>query len=697
MIVSKSESIENLEELPFMNQSLELEERVEDLLGRLTFEEKCMLSAGEGNNAPPAIERLGIGRFGMTDGPHGVSPYKTGVGPDGVKIPTEEPGTSTYFPTGIQLASTWNPNLLESFGAAIAEETRAVGRYMQLGPAMNICRNSMNGRTFEYYSEDPLLSGKMGAAAVRGIQSKKIAPCVKHYVANNFESNRFKANAIISQRALREIYLKGFKILVEDSDPWGIMSAYNQINGTFVSEHKTILRTILKDEWGFKGVVVSDWGATKHCSGIKGLVEAGLDIEMGSRNMYDIEEMKRLKEAGEFPEEFFDDNIRRILRVMFLTGLIDGREAVPEGEINTIEHQNISRSLAEEGMVLLKNENDLLPLEVSKINKVAILGKHADLKFGRKKLGGGSSAVYPPYEITIRQGLEKKLEGKVEFVEDPSDADMAVVCVGLEHTHDFKGGDHEGSDRLRYTLGILQPRLINKTVDKCPNTIVVCVNGQPFGMEKFVDNVPAILEAWYGGMEVGTVVADILFGDVNPSGKLPVSWPKCKDDIPTTFSLWKTIIGPREVVYEEGVFVGYRWYDTKNVGLRYCFGFGLSYTTFEYSNLSLSANSIKGKENLKVSCTVKNKGEIDGKEIVQLYVSDVEASVPRPNKELKGFKKIYVEAGKEATVEFELTYQDLAFFDEKSDGWKVENGDFEIMIGSSVQDIKLRKKFSYEN
>ncbi|MHA1683751.1 MAG: glycoside hydrolase family 3 C-terminal domain-containing protein [Promethearchaeota archaeon] len=695
--MNEENTSEEYRSLPYMDGSKDLEERVEDLLNRLTFREKCMLCAGEGNNSPPPIPRLGIPAFGMTDGPHGVSPYKTGVGPNGVKIPEESAGTSTYFPTGTQLASTWNPELMEKFGSALAEETRAVGRYMQLGPAMNICRQPMNGRTFEYYSEDPLLSGKMGAAAVRGMQKIRVSPCVKHYVANNFETNRFKVNAVVDKRTLEEIYLKGFKILVKESDPWGMMSAYNKINGVYVSEDKLILREILKDDWGFSGVVVSDWGATNHTSGIKALVEAGLDIEMGSRTKYVIDEMIAMKDAGEFPEEAFDDNIRRFLRTMFRVGIFDDPKTVPEGKINTKEHQAIARELAEEGMVLLKNEGDLLPLDAGKVKKIAILGKHADLKFGRKRLGGGSSAVFPPYEVTVREGLMRKCKGKIEIVEDPADADVAIVCVGLEHSHDFKGGDHEGTDRLNYSLGVKQPKLIVSTAKKNPNTIVVCINGSPFKMEKFIGKVPAILEAWYGGMEVGTVVADILFGDVNPSGKLPISWPKCKKDMPASFNVAQKLIQPlvKEVVYTEGVFIGYRHYDTNEIEPLFPFGHGLSYTSFKYSDLELSKESISGDEDVIVSFKVSNTGDRDGAETVQLYVRDVESSVKRPVKELKGFKKIMLEKGASLTVKLTITKEDLSFFDMENDAWVAEPGDFEILVGSSSRDIRLKTSFQY--
>ncbi|MHA1819956.1 MAG: glycoside hydrolase family 3 C-terminal domain-containing protein [Promethearchaeota archaeon] len=680
---------------PYWDESLSLEERVDDLLKRLTFEEKCRLSAGYGDNSPGTVERLGIGKFRMTDGPHGVSPgavEKSKYFLSGTGV-----AASTYFPTGIQMASTFDPDLLFKFGQALAEETRAAGCKMILGPAFNICRSPMNGRTFEYYSEDPILNGLLSTAAVKGIQSKRISCCIKHFVANNQESNRFKVNEIISRRALEEIYFRGFRMCVENAKPWGLMSSYNKINGTYVSEHKQILREFLKNQWKYDGVVVSDWGATHNCTGIKGLIEAGLDIEMGGVDRYNLDDMKALKESGEFPDEYFEDNVRRILRTYFRVGMFDDPKNVPEGSINTPEHQALARKMAEEGMILLKNDNDLLPLDINKVKKIALLGKHADIKFGRRKLGGGSSAVYPPYEITIREGLTNKCKGKVKIIDDPAEADVAIVCVGLEHTHDFKGGDHEGSDKLRYSLGVMQPRLINKTVKKNKNTIVVFVNGSPFGVEKFYENVPAILEAWYGGMEIGNVVADIIFGDVNPSGKLPVTWPKRKKDIPNPLSFWKTVIPVKEVRYDEGIFIGYRHYEKNNIEPRWCFGFGLSYTKFKYSNIKLSSTELKADQKLTISFDLSNIGERDGDEIAQLYIADLQCSEPRPIKELKGFKRVSLKAGETKNVTFEIDKNDLMFFSENKNEWIAEDGEFEVLIGSSSKDIHLKAKFNYNN
>ncbi|NMC04762.1 MAG: glycosyl hydrolase, partial [Candidatus Lokiarchaeota archaeon] len=372
-------------------------------------------------------------------------------------------------------------------------------------------------------------------------------------------------------------------------------------------------------------------------------------------------------------------------------------------------HVQVARAIAAEGMVLLKNDG-VLPLDITAVKKIAIVGKHATLTFGKR---GGSSAVGVHHEITVRQGIERKLAGKAEIVDDPSAADVAIACVGLGHTHDFKGGDHEGSDKLRYPLGITDVMLINKTIKQNKKTIVVLINGSPFGVERFIDNAPAVLEAWYGGCELGTVVADILFGDVNPSGKLPVSWPRRLKDIPA-HKAFRTYPGTyhflkepksidkrhkrrfREIAtYEEGIFIGYRHYDTNKVEPRFHFGFGLSYTTFAYGDLALSTTRLAGDEALEVGLRVTNSGSRAGAEIVQLYIQDVQASVPRPAKELKGFKRLTLDPGKTERVTFTIGKKDLSFFDESSKAWVVEPGEFKVLVGASSRDIKLEGTFSY--
>ncbi len=719
---------EGIAGLPFMNQNLVMEKRVDDLLSRLSFEEKCILSAGWKNNSTAPIPRLGIPAFRMSDGPHGIAPYamrglggSVVYGSDGLPVLSEDgkpraadkpaDGTSTYFPTGIQMASTWDPAAIEEFGRAVGEEMRAIEWHMLLGPAINMCRTPMNGRTFEYHAEDPLLSGKIAAAAIRGIQSKRVSTCVKHFAANNQEWNRFKVSAVVGRRALEEIYFPAFRIAVHEGDPWGLMTSYNEINGTYVSEDPDVLRRTLMDAWGFKGAVVSDWGATRYCKGIKSLVEAGLGVEMGSRDLYKIDQMQAMKAAGDFPEQAFDGNVRRFLRTMFLVGMFDDPASLPKGSINTIEHVEVARKVAEEGMVLLKNDG-LLPLDAGAVKKIAVVGKHAVLTFGKR---GGSSAVGAHHEVTIRQGIEKKLAGKAEVVGDPDAADVAIVCVGLGHTHDFKGGDHEGSDKIRYPLGITDAMLVNKTIKQNKKTVVVLVNGSPFGVESFIGNAPAVLEAWYGGCELGSVVADIIFGDVNPSGRLPVSWPKHLKDVPA-YKAFRTYPGTytrlkepkgidkrhkrrfRQIThYEEGIFIGYRHYDTHQVEPRFPFGHGLSYTTFTYGDLKIEPGRLSGDGKIVVSLDVTNSGNRAGAEVIQLYVQDVQASVPRPAKELKGFKRVVLAPGQKERVTFTVEKPDLSFYDEARRAWVAEGGEFKVLVGGSSRDIKQQGTFVYEN
>src|SRR5271157_1934811 len=661
-----------------MDPTLDLDSRVEDLLQRLTFMEKCLLSTGEkggkGNLTAP-IPRLGIPRFKTTDGPHGVAPY------------AQDHPNATYFPTGIQMASTWNPRLLVAFGEAIAEEVRAIGYHGILGPAVNIARTPMNGRTFEYYSEDPYLSGEMGAAAIQGIQNRKVGACVKHFVANNQENGRHYIDVQVSPRALQELYYPAFKTCVQKGGVWTVMSSYNKINGLYAAEHKELLRDTLMDQWQFPGAVISDWGGTARTGGIAKLIEAGLSVDMGPlwEKIYKPSAMQALKDAGGFPEAVFDDNLRRYLRVMFLCGVFDDPSTLPPGSINTPAHRDVARQLAAEGAVLLKNDGNVLPLDINAVHKIALLGRHADMKFAR---GGGSSAVGAAYEFSLREGLEQKCQGKVAIVDDPAGADAAVVCVGLGHSFDWRGGDHEGRDRLRYGLGYQLPRLVNRVAKLNPRTIVVCVNGSPFGMESFVSNVPAVLEAWYGGAELGNVVADILFGDVNPSGKLPISFPKSLKDVPAHKS-HRTYPGRGKVYYEEGIFVGYRHLDIAGIAPRFPFGHGLSYTQFTFGNLVLSAPTIIGGESIAIGFEVSNVGDRGGQEVAQLYVQDLAASVPRPTKELRRFAKVQLSPGETTQVHFELSHTDLAYFDEATGAWAVADGEFKVLVGNSSRDLPL--------
>jgi len=665
-----------LSKLPFMNSTLELEKRIDDLLERLTLKEKFKLSAGRRMWYTKPIKRLGIKCFTMYDGPHGV------------RVDSNGKTQSTYFPSAICRAATWNPELSERFGIAIAQEVRDVGAQMLLAPGINIQRTPMCGRTFEYQTEDPYLNKDLAVAVVKGIQSQRIAACVKHFICNNQEINRFTVSSQVSERALQEIYFPAFKAAVQEADAWSIMTSYNKINGTYGSEHKYLLREVLIKEWGFRGFVVSDWTATKFISRTESCINAGLTLEMPMHNKYIPTKMKKAFDEGKFTEERLNDNIKRLLRVMFLTGLFDDESTLPKGSRNTSEHQNLTREIAEEGIVLLKNEGDLLPLNPEKLEKIAVIGPNANLK---TYIGGGSSTNFPPYEITPLEGLKKRCKGKIEIVNTPSTADITLMFVGLNHE---KGMDAEGHDRDSFRLPQEQIDLIEKTRNENSNIVLIMISGSPVSMIEWINNVPTVLQAWYGGMEAGNTISAILFGDVIPSGKLPITFPKQLSDSPAHVSE-RTYPGSKDVFYDEGVFVGYRHFDIRNIEPLFPFGHGLSYTKFTYENLQLSKKIITKDEILVVSVDIFNSGVYKGAEIVQLYIQDIESSVERPHKELKGFKKKFLKPMERATVKFVICKDDLSFFNENLGKWTTEEGEFSILVGGSSRDIRLQDKLTY--
>ena len=665
-----------LSKLPFMNSNLQLEDRIDDLLGRLTLREKFKLSSGRRMWHTKPIKRLGIKSFTMYDGPHGV------------RVDIQGKTQSTYFPSAICRAATWNPNLAKKFGIAIAQEVRDVGAQMVLAPGINIQRTPMCGRTFEYQTEDPYLNKELVVAVVKGIQSQRIAACVKHFICNNQEINRFTVNSEGSERALQEIYFPAFKAAVQDADTWSIMSSYNKINGIYGSEHEHLLRDVLMEKWGFSGFVVSDWKATNYISSTESCINAGLTLEMPMHDKYIISKMKKAFDEGKFTEEILNDNIKRLLRVMFLTGQFDDESTLPNGSRNTTEHQKLTREIAEEGIVLLKNEGDLLPLNPEKLEKIAVIGPNLNLK---THVGGGSSTNFPPYEITPLEGLEKKCNGKIEIVDSPSIADLTILFVGLNHE---KGMDAEGYDRDSFTLPQDQIDLIEKTRNQNSNMVVILISGSPVSMIEWIDKVPTVLQAWYGGMEAGNAIAAVIFGDVSPSGKLPITFPKHLLDSPAHKSE-RTYPGSKDVFYDEGVFVGYRHFDVKNIEPLFPFGHGLSYTNFTYENLQLSKNTLTKDEILVVSVDIINSGDYIGAEIIQLYVQDIESSVERPPKELKGFKKISLKPMERSTLKFEINWEDLSFFNENTGKWTLEKGEFNILVGSSSRDIRLKDKFCH--
>ena len=679
--MSKNYSEEELSQLPFRNESLELEERVKDLLSRLTLAEKFKLSSGRLMWHTKIIKRLGVKSFTMYDGPHGVRDETMGK------------TKSTYFPSALCRAATWDPKLSYAFGKAIAEEVREVGAHMLLAPGINIQRTPMNGRTFEYQTEDPHLNKILAVATVKGIQSQRIAACVKHFICNNQETNRFTSSSEVGERALQEIYLPAFKATVQKADAWSFMTCYNKVNGIYGSENYNLLRERLMENWGFRGFTVSDWNATAYTS-TEGCVNAGLSLEMPTTKKLSKLNLKKAFQEGKFSEETLNDNIRRLLRVMFLVGLFDNKSTLSSGSRNTPEHQSIARKIAENGIVLLKNNDALLPLNVDELKKLAIIGPNANNKFGGGgiKSGGGSSVNYPPYEITPLEGLKQKCRDKVEIIETPAKADVTILFAGLTHEN---GMDAEGQDRDSFELPLEQIELIKKTVKQNPNTIVVLINGSPIAMDDWIDSVPSVIEAWYGGMEVGTAIANVLFGDVNPSGKLPLTFPKKLSDSPAHRSE-RTFPGVEEkVFYDEGIYVGYRYFNKEQIEPLFPFGYGLSYTTFNYKNLKLNKEKFSKNDTVTVSVDIANTGNRSGMEIIQLYVQDIESSTDRPPKELKQFEKVKLEQNERKTVEFNLAYDDFSFYDDSTHGWVVEPGIFNIMIGSSSRDIHLQKEIEY--
>ncbi len=659
---------------PYYNDVFDTEERIDLIMRELKLFDKFRLLSGRRFSRwfSKPILRLRIPSFGMTDGSNGVAFHSSFR-------------KNTKFPNSKCLSSTWNRELAKEYGIAIAKEVRASKRHVLLAPGINIDRTPMNGRTFEYFSEDPYLTREIGSPFVEGIQSQRIGACLKHFVANNQETNRFSINSQVDERALQEIYLRGFRDIVLRSNPWLIMGSYNKINGVRGCAHKALLRDTLMNKWGYNGCVITDWFATRGITQPEDCIKAGLSLEMPKPITYKTNQLRKAYKQGKFTMEELDDLVRRLLRVMFYVGLFDDPESIPPGERNTPKIQRVARRIAEEGIILLKNENDILPLDIDRVKTIAILGPNKNKRFG-KLLYGGSAAVISPYEITPEVGLKKKLEGKVEFTEDRMIADYCIVFVGLDHS---RGKDCEGIDRNNFELPKDQIKLIKETVNINPNTIVVLLNGSPVPMIQWIDNIPAIVEAWYPGMEGGLAIADVLFGDINPSGKLPITFPKELTDSPAHKSV-KTFPGDGENVrYEEGLFVGYRYFDQQQIEPQFPFGFGLSYTTFEYSNLKLANNLISKGRPVSISIDITNTGQRAGSEIVQLYISANESPIIRPPKELKSFTKAHLEPGQTKTVELQVSLSDLIYYDSRIHNWTYGLGTYTVRVGSSSRDIKF--------
>jgi beta-glucosidase len=699
----------------YLDPGQPLEARVDDLLGRMTLEEKILLLHADSKFTTAAIPRLGIPRRWLSDGPHGV---REDIGPDTWTPAGRTDDFATCMPCGIALAAAWNPDLAQSAGGVIGEEALARGKQIMLGPAVNIMRTPLCGRNFEYFGEDPFLTSRIAVGYIRGEQSKDVASCVKHFAANNQETERGTIDVEMDERTLREIYLPSFKAAVQEAGVWTVMGAYNKFRGQHCCHNDYLLNKILKGEWGFNGLVVSDW------AGAHDTREAalnGLDLEMGTERAYNdfylaspfLEGLR----TNAFPMSVLDDKVRRNLRVMIATHVLDGR---PPGAINTKEHQATARRVAEEAMVLLKNEGGALPLDPNKIKTLAVIGENATRP---QTHGGQSSEIKAFYEILPLDGILQRVGRQVNvtyaigYDAPPGDrrstrprngidplpaavlsdravdaaraADAVIFIGGLNHDLGF---DCESRDRKDMKLPYGQDDLLARVLEANPHTVVVLVSGSPVEMSPWLERAPAVLQAWYSGMEGGNALARILFGDVNPSGKLPCTFPRRLEDSPA--HNLHAYPGTNGVVrYEEGLLVGYRWFDTKQIEPLFPFGHGLSYTSFDYSALHLAESAGTNGPTVNVEFELSNTGGREGAEVAQVYVQDLQSALPRPLKELKGFKKVSLKPGVKQTVSIPLDRSAFAYYDPEKKGWVAEAGEFKILVGSSSRDIRLEGNF----
>ncbi|MGG5736961.1 MULTISPECIES: glycoside hydrolase family 3 C-terminal domain-containing protein [Bacillus cereus group] len=659
---------------------------IKKIISQMTLEEKASLCSGLDFWNTKGIERLGIPSIMVTDGPHGLR--KQAEGADHLGIYNSIP--STCFPSAVGLASTWNKELINQVGVALGEECQAENVGVLLGPGANIKRSPLCGRNFEYFSEDPYLSSQMAANHVKGVQSQGIGTSLKHFAANNQEHRRMSVDAIVDERTLREIYLASFEDVIKEAQPWTVMSAYNKVNGEYASENNYLLNDILKDEWGFEGFVVSDWGAVNER--VEGLAN-GLELEMPSS--FGIGEKKIIDavNGGELSVEKLDQAVERLLYIIFKAYDNQIENAVYSKDA----HHQLAREVASESMVMLQNEDSILPLK--KEGTVAVIGEFAKQP---RYQGGGSSHINPTKLESILEEIETVSGEKTNIlfaqgydlasddIEEnmineakkiAESADTVVLFVGLPDRY-----ESEGFDRKHLQIPENHVQLIEAIAEVQSNIVVVLSNGAPIEMP-WIGKVKGILEGYLGGQALGGAIADLLFGDANPSGKLAETFPKVLSDNPSYLNF------PGEgdkVEYKEGVFVGYRYYDKKNIEPLFPFGFGLSYTNFEYSNLSVDKKEIKDTETVSVSVNVKNTGSTAGKEIVQLYIKDVESTMIRPEKELKGFEKIELQPGEEKTVNFTLNKRSFAYYNVELKDWHVETGEFEILVGKSSKEIVLQ-------
>ncbi|WP_276758781.1 glycoside hydrolase family 3 C-terminal domain-containing protein [Duncaniella muris] len=709
----------------YQDETRPLDERVEDALSRMTLQEKANMIHAQGKFSSAGVPRLGIPDLWMSDGPHGV---RAEINWNDWGYSNRTNDSITAFPALTALAATWNPDLSFAYGNALGEEALYREKDVMLGPGVNIYRTPLNGRNFEYMGEDPYLASVLVVPYIKGMQQNGVAASVKHFALNNQELWRGHIDVNLSDRALHEIYLPAFKSAVIDGDSWTIMGSYNKIRGQHACHNEMLLNKILKDDWGYKGVVVTDWGGA-HDTREAALY--GLDLEMGSYtngltsesefttdDYYLANPYIEMLQKGELPMETIDDKARRMLRLNFLTAM---KRDKPFGSVATDEHYAVAEQIGNEGIVLLKNAPvgkkgpKLLPLNPD-VKSILVVGDNATRDLMK---GGGSSELKVKDNFTPLDGLRAIYGDKVRYaqgyragrpmyahVEDipqavqdslraqavamAKDADVVIFIGGLNKNHQQ---DCEAGDRQEYGLPFGQPQLIKELSAANPDLVVVLLSGNAVEMP-WEKEVPAIIQGWYLGSMAGRSLANVISGKVSPSGKLPFSFPaRLEDNGAHSFG---AIAYPGDSIreeYLEDILVGYRWHDTKKIPAFYPFGHGLSYTDFKYGKASASAKTISGDQNLTITIPVRNTGSVEGKEVVQLYIGDESASVLRPLKELKGFEKISLKPGEEKAVTFTVKPDDLKFYDDKTGSWRAEPGKFKAYIGSSSADIRATVPF----
>lgn len=719
----------------YLDETKPIEQRVEDALGRMTLDEKIAVIHAQSKFSAPGVKRLGIPDMWTDDGPHGVRPD---VLWDEWVQAGQTNDSCVAFPALTCLAATWNPLMARLYGESLGEEALYRDKDMILGPGVNILRTPLNGRNFEYMGEDPFLASRMVVPYVQGLQSKGVSACVKHYALNNDETYRHQVNVKVSDRALHEIYLPAFRAAVQQGGAWALMGAYNLYNGQHNCHNQILLNDILKRDWAFDGVVVSDWGGTHN---MDEAVRNGLDMEfgtwtdgltMGATNAYDNYYLalsyKKAIQDGTYTQKELDEKVRRVLRLHFRTTMNRQR---PYGALCSDAHYDAARQIAEEGIVLLKNDNRLLPINARNAARILVVGENA---IKPMTVGGGSSSLKVQREISPLEGLRRVLTREspnckldfargyvgdttsfynnvkmnvdlteyrqpqeliAEAVEKARQADYVVVFGGLNKS---SHQDCEGFDREEYGLPYGQNDLIEALAKVNDKLIFVNISGNPVAMP-WRSRVAAIVQGWYIGSEAGNALADVLVGKANPSGKLPFTWYDALDDcaahaLKTYPGTWRTddskIIDEE---YKEGIYVGYRWTDRQKKRPAFAFGHGLSYTTFSLSKAVADRKEMTLGDSIAFTVSVKNTGSVAGAEVVQLYVSDKKASVDRPLKELKAFRKVFLQPGESREVKLTIGRDALSFYDEATGSWKAEPGQFEALIGTASDRISSKLKF----